>query len=102
MGKRVSGNESEIYQVCLSVDSDVSYGDRGFAGSFSGRESARDSSLEVFEVLEVGHRKKEVDVDIISFISGMCPTRTRVEDGGSARFRRLCPRDKGSIRQARG
>jgi hypothetical protein len=32
----------------------------------------------------VGHTKKEVDVDIISFISGMCPTRTRVE--GRRRF----------------
>jgi hypothetical protein len=33
----------------------------------------------IFRDVEVGHRKKEVDVDIISFISGMCPTRTRVE-----------------------
>lgn len=32
--------------------------------------------------MEVGHRekRKEVDVDIISFISGMCPTWTRVEE----------------------
>lgn len=39
--------------------------------------------------MEVGHKKMEVDVDIISFISGMCPTRARVEGerGGGLRQR---------------
>lgn len=32
-----------------------------------------------------GTGKEEVDVDIISFISGMCPTRARVEDDGGLR-----------------